>query len=497
MKIYHVPPGMAPNRNKLVQGKQNKLYWYSEFKKLGNLSHIRNLLLDAHYITPFCVILFLFEALLNVFIIEKIKYTEIDWVAYMQEVEGFLNGTLDYKELKGIYVNTVIKLLYILFAGDTGPLVYPAGFVYIYSLLYSITAKGSNIYLAQYIFLLVYLLQTYLIHRIFRKTLKLPPYAIIISTFTSYRIHSIFVLRLFNDPIAVLLFYISLNLFISNKWILGSLFYSLAVSVKMNILLYAPSLLLAYLTNLTILDTLKNLFICGIVQIILGSPFLYGNPYSYLKSSFDLGRVFEFKWTVNYRFLTREIFENRTFHILLLSLHVILLFIFLPLFKRYFSSYAKLRVVTDEISKQIKSENRKKKKEMATLTKKQKQFLNSFEEQLQIKEGNSQNQAEADNLSKLQDKMSKITQLFVLPFFVANLIGIACARSLHYQFYSWYFHSLVYLVFCTGYSKPFSFLLLGMIEYSWNIYPSTNFSSLLLHFCHISLLFGLYRKMKT
>ena len=33
--------------------------------------------------------------------------TEIDWVAYMQEVEGFINGTWDYEELKG----------------DTGPLV--------------------------------------------------------------------------------------------------------------------------------------------------------------------------------------------------------------------------------------------------------------------------------------------------------------------------------------------------------------------------------------
>lgn len=33
--------------------------------------------------------------------------TEIDWKAYMQEVEGFANGTLDYTRLKG----------------DTGPLV--------------------------------------------------------------------------------------------------------------------------------------------------------------------------------------------------------------------------------------------------------------------------------------------------------------------------------------------------------------------------------------
>ena len=33
--------------------------------------------------------------------------TEIDWVAYMQEVEGVVNGTYDYVRLKG----------------DTGPLV--------------------------------------------------------------------------------------------------------------------------------------------------------------------------------------------------------------------------------------------------------------------------------------------------------------------------------------------------------------------------------------
>lgn len=35
------------------------------------------------------------------------KDTEIDWIAYMQEVEGFINGTFNYYELKG----------------DTGPLV--------------------------------------------------------------------------------------------------------------------------------------------------------------------------------------------------------------------------------------------------------------------------------------------------------------------------------------------------------------------------------------
>ncbi|KAF9415190.1 hypothetical protein HW555_007066 [Spodoptera exigua] len=52
------------------------------------------------------------ELIINILVVERVPYTEIDWKAYMQECEGFLNGTLDYSQLRG----------------DTGPLVYPAGF---------------------------------------------------------------------------------------------------------------------------------------------------------------------------------------------------------------------------------------------------------------------------------------------------------------------------------------------------------------------------------
>lgn len=333
---------------------------------------------------------------------------------------------------------------------------YPAGFVYIYSILYYVTSRGTNIHLAQYVFLVFYIVQLWLSFEIYKKTAKVPPYALVLSTLTSYRIHSIFVLRLFNDPIAVLLFYISLHLFMNNKWKLGSVFYSLAVSVKMNILLYAPCLLTAYLTNLGFREVFINLSICGIVQLILGLPFLLSNPVSYIKGSFDLGRVFEHKWTVNYRFLTKETFENRYFHIALLSLHIFLLLVFLPSMKKYLSSYSKLYHVIGDIKTQVsKGVN-----------------------------------------EKTKDSFSKVARLFVLPFFVTNLIGIACARSLHYQFYSWYFHSLLYLAFSTGYRKPVIFLILGVIELCWNTYPSTDVSSVTLHLCHILLIYGVYKTMK-
>ena len=59
--------------------------------------------------------------------------TEIDWIAYMEEVAGFLGGDWDYANLKG----------------QTGPLVYPAGFVYIYSALYYITDHVSCVCASQ------------------------------------------------------------------------------------------------------------------------------------------------------------------------------------------------------------------------------------------------------------------------------------------------------------------------------------------------------------
>lgn len=57
-------------------------------------------------------------------------------------------------------------------------------------------------------------------------------------------------------------------------------------------------------------------------QVVLGLPFLLVNPVGYLSRSFDLGRQFQFKWTVNWRFLPEEVFQSRAFHALLLLAHL-------------------------------------------------------------------------------------------------------------------------------------------------------------------------------
>lgn len=90
-----------------------------------------------------------------------------------------------------------------------------------------------------------------------------------------------------------------------------------------------------------------------------------------------------------------------------------------------------------------------------------------------------------------------LSQLFILPMFLVNFIGVVCARSLHYQFYSWYFHSLPYLLWSNNFSVIVRFLILALIEMCWNTYPSTNVTSVLLHICHVVILIGVYKKMRT
>ncbi|XP_003396075.1 lethal(2)neighbour of Tid protein [Bombus terrestris] len=432
---------MAPRRefrsnlNLIKLSKKNTKNWYENYLEWGKLS---SLFTDPRKLYLIGGLFIILEIILNILIIERIPYTEIDWKAYMQEVEGFLNGTLDYSKLKG----------------DTGPLVYPAGFVYIFSILYFITEHGTKIKIAQYFFAVLYIVLLTLVFRIYTKTKKVPPYVLIIMCCTSYRVHSIFTLRLFNDPVAMVLLFASLNAFLDDKWYLGSIFYSMAVSVKMNILLFAPALLIAYICNLGIFKTIIHLLICALIQLVLGLPFLLNNPFAYIKGAFNLGRVFEFKWTVNWRFLPEHIFVHSYFHVSLLVLHILTLIYCASRWIKYMKSYAKLKYIEKSLKPQLKK--------------------------------------------KEKIDMSTMSQLFIFPMFAANFIGVIFSRSLHYQFYIWYYHTLPYIAWCTDYKTVIKLTILGIIELCWNTYPSTVFSSISLHICHLMLLFSFMKhKSKT
>lgn len=399
-------------------------------QRLGGLwQDKRWILFKPRFTVPVAACLWVAEICVNLLVIHRVPYTEIDWRAYMDEVEGVINGTYDYTQLKG----------------DTGPLVYPAGFVYVFMVLYYVTDHGVNIRLAQYMFAIFYLVTLLLAFRIYNHTKKVPPFVFFFMCCASYRIHSIFILRLFNDPIAMMVLFVAVNLFLNNRWSLGCCFFSLAISIKMNILLFAPGLLFLLLSEFGLVRTIPKLGICAAIQVALGLPFLMENPSGYVARAFDLGRQFLFKWTVNWRFLPESIFLNRYFHLSLLVAHLTVLILF-------------------ALCKWNKSEE-------GILS-----LLKAPEER------------------KIQHQTLTANQI-VFVLFTSNFIGICFSRSLHYQFYVWYFHTLPYLLWSTRVKKLahlLKVLILGLIEMSWNTYPSTVYSSISLHVCHIIILLSLW-----
>ena len=54
---------------------------------------------------------------------------------------------------------------------------------------------------------------------------QVPPYVFVFMCCASYRIHSIYVLRMFNDPVAMVFLFIAINYFIDDSWAQGCFFY--------------------------------------------------------------------------------------------------------------------------------------------------------------------------------------------------------------------------------------------------------------------------------
>jgi alpha-1,3-mannosyltransferase len=343
----------------------------------------------------------------------------------MQEVEGFLGGETDYYNLKG----------------DTGPLVYPAGFVYLYSLFYYVTDQGRDIYLAQWIFLGLYVTFVFVVHRVYLRVFRAvgnPSFincaVMLVLLSLSRRIHSLFVLRLFNDCFAMFFLYIAIYLFIANRWGLGCFFYSIGVSIKMNVLLFAPALLTLLLFRFTFDKVVRHLIICAMVQWILALPFMTTFPISYLHRSFELGRQFMYKWTTNWKMVPEETFLSKPFALGLLFVHISIL-LFLAFFK----------------------------------------WIPALKSDLQNWKGLRGGNISGDLIAKV--------------LFSANFVGVACARSLHYQFYVWYFHSVPLLLFSCRKSLGTFFVLpivlILALEVCWNVYPATPFTSSLMLSIHV------------
>ncbi|XXG84855.1 hypothetical protein AAC387_Pa11g0073 [Persea americana] len=390
----------------------------------------------------FASILLVLVALLISLIIAYVPYTKIDWDAYMSQVSGFFQGERDYSNLKG----------------DTGPLVYPAGFLYVYLAIQFVT--GGEVYPAQILFGILYIINLGIILFIYIKTNVLPWWALCLLSL-SKRVHSIFVLRLFNDCFAMTLLHAALASLLCQRWHLALIIFSGAVSIKMNVLLYAPPLLVLMLKGMNLGGVLSSLSVAALFQILLGLPFLLSHPIGYISRAFNLGRVFIHFWSVNFKFVPEEIFVSKGFATILLTAHLVLLTVF-----AHYNWCKHEGGLLHFLRSRFSYEN------LSSVISRPSSFCHSLIH---------------DSTFKILSKEHIVTVMFV-----GNFIGIVCARSLHYQFYSWYFYSLPFLLWKTPFPTLLRLILFGGVEVCWNIYPSNFLSSLLLFCIHLTILWGLW-----
>ena len=94
-----MPPTAAPRRNRNQQNgfniltltritRQIKVFCQEFFTR----KNLWDLIVQPQKCLPMAIFLFILEFFINFYVISYVKYTEIDWIAYMQEVEGVKNG---------------------------------------------------------------------------------------------------------------------------------------------------------------------------------------------------------------------------------------------------------------------------------------------------------------------------------------------------------------------------------------------------------------------
>lgn len=345
--------------------------------------------------------------------------TEIDWKAYMEQVSQFVAGERDY---------TLIK-------GGTGPLVYPGFHVYIYTALYWLTDKGRDILLAQQLFALLYMATLALVMACYWKA-KVPPYVFPLLIL-SKRLHSIFMLRCFNDCFAAFFLWLTIYLFQCKLWTAGAIAYSMGLGVKMTLLLDLPAVGVILFLAKGLSGSLKLAALMAQVQYLFAQVFLRKNAKGYFSRAFELSRQFLFKWTVNWRFLGEDFFLSRRFALSLLTMHIALLVRFILQMWLKPAGKPALDVIRSLL--QLKSP-----------------FTSREERQVAM----------------------RLTPTYVITTILsANLLGLLFARSLHYQFYAYIAWATPFLLWRAGVNPIAQYGLWALQEWAWNVYPSTPMSS--------------------
>ena len=96
--------------------------------------------------------------------------------------------------------------------------------------------------------------------------MKAPPYVFPLLVL-SKRLHSIFLLRLFNDGFAVAALFGAIYAYQRRSWTIGSIVYSWGVGIKMSLLLALPAISIILLQALPLKRFVNIAFLIAQVQV--------------------------------------------------------------------------------------------------------------------------------------------------------------------------------------------------------------------------------------
>lgn len=148
-----------------------------------------------------------------------------------------------------------------------------------------------------------------------------------------------------------------------------------------------------------------------------------------------------FKWTVNWRFVGEDLFLSRGFSLSLVAVHLSLIGLFASVFW--------LRPAG----------------------------CNLFEF--------------ARNMLRGRQQTAILSKPFIMTVMLTSLaIGLLCARSLHYQFFAYLSWATPFLLWRAGFHPILLYAVWAAQEWAWNVYPSTNVSSLVVVLSLAAQVFG-------
>ena len=104
---------------------------------------------------------------------------------------------------------------------------------------------------------------------------------------------------------------------------------SLGISIKMSAMLYIPALLLNLNYHFGLVKTALSMLFLVLMQVLIGLEWILYDWRSYVGKAFEFDRVFMFKWSVNWQFFGEEVATGKVLAKYLLVAHLSLLVIFL------------------------------------------------------------------------------------------------------------------------------------------------------------------------